>query len=76
VKLRDLLRKLNDMFRPMHMRGEGHSLQVGEGLRVAEDNVDALASGISPGHVGAAAGDFAPYPPRYVPSQQDERPRH
>jgi hypothetical protein len=52
------------------------SLEIGEGLRAGEDNVDALASGISPGHIGASAGDFAPYPPGYVPSQQDDRPRH
>jgi hypothetical protein len=76
MKLRELLTKLNDIFRPTHMQGDGHSLQVGEGMRAGEDNVDALASGISPGHVGASAGDFAPYPPKYVPSQQDERPRH
>jgi len=75
MKLRKLLAKLNRTFRPMHLPGEG-SLQVGEGLRAGEDNVDALASGISPGHVAASGGDFAPYPPKYVPSQQDERPRH
>jgi hypothetical protein len=74
VNLRKLLAKLNDIFRPMHLQGDGHSLQVGEGMRAGEDNVDALASGISPGHVGASAGDFAPYPPGYVPSQQDDRP--
>jgi hypothetical protein len=65
MKLHELLRKLR--LQP---------LGVGRVLRAGEDNVDALASGISPGHVGATAGDFAPYPPKYVPSQQDERPRH
>jgi hypothetical protein len=77
MKIRKLLAKLNDIFRPMHIQGSGSSLQVGEGLRAGEDNVDALAAGISPGHGDTGAGDIpALAPPNWVPSQQDERPRY
>ncbi|HET8556857.1 MAG TPA: hypothetical protein VFL58_06060 [Gaiellaceae bacterium] len=66
MKLRELLRR----FRLP-------SLEIGEGVRAGEDNVDALASGISPGHGDTGAGNVpALAPPNWVPSQQDERPLH
>ena len=50
------------------------SVQVGDGKR-QEDNVDALAtSGHTHDFVDSGAGPSAPV--NWVPSQQDERPRH
>jgi hypothetical protein len=64
VKLRELLTRIG--LRPLS----------GEGERPI-DNVDALASAGSPGHANTAQGDVAAMaPPNWVPSQQDERPRH
>jgi hypothetical protein len=65
MKLRHLLKKL-----PLQ------SLEVGEDARAGEDNVDVLAVGTAHTHA-AGTGDVAPLaPPSWVPSQQDERPRH
>jgi hypothetical protein len=66
MKLPHLLRKLRLQ-----------SLEIGGDARAGEDNVDALAAGISPGHGDVGAGDVpALAPPNWVPSQQDERPRY
>ena len=41
------------------------------------DNVDPLAAAASPGHGNTAQGNVPELaPPNWVPSQQDERPRH
>jgi hypothetical protein len=62
MKLRELLKKIDLKLRPL----EGDDRPV--------DNVDGVASAqslfSSPGPAGPGA------PPNWVPSQQDERPRH
>jgi len=61
MKLRELLRKVDLRLRPV---------QVGERQ---EDNVDALAT-VSGAHAGGFGETTAPT--NWVPSQQDDRPRH
>jgi hypothetical protein len=67
MKLRELLKTFR--LRSLSGRGEGSA-----------DNVDALGAAGSTMHVGGGDGGNVPHgltiPPGYVPSQQDERPRH
>jgi hypothetical protein len=62
-----MLRWLNDALRPAQVpRKPGET-----------DNVDALTAVASEHHEGAMfGGGPVSFPPGYVPSQQDERPRH
>jgi len=64
VKLRELLRKFR--LRPM---------EPGEGER-SIDNVDAIASAGSLVTTPDTGGVAPMAPPKWVPSQQDDRPRH
>jgi hypothetical protein len=63
------LSKLRQLLKKLRLR----SVEPGEGER-SVDNVDAIASAASlfttPGAVGPGA------PTNWVPSQQDDRPRH
>jgi hypothetical protein len=62
VKLRELLRKLDLKLRP---------LQLGERR---EDNVDAMTTAHGAENIGGFGDTLAPT--NWVPSQQDNRPRH
>jgi hypothetical protein len=64
MKLRELLKKVNDSVRPQHVQGSGSNRAL-DGKDDAAATFDAF---------GARAGDTAPT--NWVPSQQDERPRH
>jgi hypothetical protein len=70
VKLRQLLKRFDLWLRPAHVQGDH-----GEGNR--PDNLDAMttmAGGFEGFNAGAAG--HADVPPNWVPSQQDDRPRH
>jgi hypothetical protein len=63
VKLRKFLKKLR--MRPVDIKGEG-----------PENNVDAIASAGSLHTTPSDAGVAPMAPTSWVPSQQDDRPRH
>jgi hypothetical protein len=65
VKLRELLRKINDSFRPVHRE---------ERERLEDDQIDALSTvtGSEIANLGFGVGTA---PTNWVPSPQD-RPRH
>jgi hypothetical protein len=67
MKIRKLLQKLR--LRSVQLEGERSA-----------DNVDGLGAAASTRHSGGADGATLPIggemPPGYVPSQQDDRPRH
>jgi hypothetical protein len=66
VKLRKLLAKLNDIFRPPHLQGKDP---------LADDKIDALApmAGSEIANLGFGVGTA---PSNWVPSQQNDRPQH
>jgi len=66
VSFRELLAKLNDIFRPPHVQGEDP---------LADDKIDALApmAGSEIADLGFGVGTA---PTNWVPSQQDDRPWH
>ncbi|HJQ52085.1 MAG TPA: hypothetical protein VJ838_16425 [Gaiellaceae bacterium] len=66
MSFRELLAKLNDIFRPPHVQGEDP---------LADDKIDALApmAGSEIADLGFGVGTA---PTNWVPSQQDDRPRH
>jgi len=66
MKLRKLLTKLNDVLRPPHVQREDRS---------AVDKIDAMATmaGSEIANLGFGEGTA---PTNWVPSQQDDRPRH
>lgn len=68
MKLRKLLRKINDAVRPVHVEGmEGYERPI--------DNTTAMTTMTTmPADVGVPLPQSAP--PNWVPSQQDEKPRH
>jgi hypothetical protein len=70
MKLRALLSWIDDTFRPAHVQGDRTNDR-------SIDNIDAVTTAASAGATGI--GHVAPggtAPPNWVPSQQDERPRH
>jgi hypothetical protein len=68
VKLRELLKKIDLSLRPPHVQGHVVEQSV--------DNVDALSTMSPLGGDPMESGGPASAPPNWVPSQQDERPRH
>ena len=71
MKLRELLRRIDLSLRPPHVQEEGR-----ESNRPI-DNVDAIATaGYAPYGFDSEGGGPQTAPPNWVPSQQDERPRH
>jgi len=66
VKLRKWLTRLNDIFGPPHVQGED---------RLADDQIDAMSTmvGSETADLGFGVGTA---PTNWVPSQQDDRPRH
>ena len=67
MKLRELLRKIDLKLRPLQLGGR------------PEDNVDAMKIDARAAASGAEnVGDFGDSlaPTKWVPSQQDDRPRH
>ncbi|HET8556315.1 MAG TPA: hypothetical protein VFL58_03295 [Gaiellaceae bacterium] len=62
VKLRELLRKIDLKLRPLQLGGR------------PEDNVDAMTTGLGAENPAGFGDTLAPT--NWVPSQQDDRPRH
>jgi hypothetical protein len=62
VKLRELLRKVDRKLRPLQFRGR------------QDERVDALASAHGAENLAGFGDTLAPT--NWVPSQQDDRPRH
>lgn len=62
MKLRELLRKIDLKLRPLQLGGR------------PEDNVDAMTTGLGAENPAGFGDTLAPT--NWVPSQQDDRPRH
>jgi hypothetical protein len=70
MKIRGLLKWFNDALRPPHVVQGGHSEQR------SIDNVDAMTTTSAMGGDPLGQGGPADAPVNWVPSQQDDRPRH
>jgi hypothetical protein len=62
VKLRELLKKVDLKLRPLQVGGR------------SEDNIDAMSTAHGAENFGGFGDSLAPT--NWVPSQQDDRPRH
>jgi hypothetical protein len=69
MKIRELLKKIDNSLRPPHVQGE-------QSEQRSIDNVDAMMTTSAMGGDPLGQGGPADAPVNWVLSQQDERPRH